>query len=119
MAKYIIRFDDFFVGMDPTGTDELMTFTNGSQDFQTNITQNPPDTLRVDFTSITDFNLGSSVSYEVFVNDTSVKAGTFTWSGANENYLGLYSNYTSLGAETDNFAITVESPPPGSLMLIR
>ncbi len=100
---------DFFVGMDPTGADELKIFTNGSEDFQTNITQNAPDTLRVDFTSITDFNLGSSVSYEVFVDGGSVKAGTFTWSGANENYLGLYSNYTNLGAEMDNFAITVPS----------
>jgi hypothetical protein len=115
---------DFFVGFDPTGTDEMKIFTNGTQVFQMGLTLSAPRTLSVEFTDITDFDSGSSVSYEVFVDAASVDTGTFTWSGTNENYLGLYSNYTHGGAEMDNFQVTADiptAPPvpePGSAMLV-
>ena len=96
---------DFFVGIDPTGTNELEIFTNGTVDFQTNFTLSPPQTLNVVFSEFSDFNAGSSVSYEVFIDDTSINSGSFTWSGTNENYLGLFSNYTSTQAVMDNFVV--------------
>lgn len=102
---------DFFVGFDPTGTDEMKIFTNGAEVFQMGLTLGAARTLSVEFTDITSFDSGSLVSYEVFVDAGSVDTGTFTWSGTNENYIGLYSNYTHGGAEMDNLEITI----PGSV----
>ena len=96
---------DFFVGIDPTGTQELEIFTNGTEDFQTLFTLSPPQTLNVVFSAITDFNAGSTVNYEVFIDGASINAGTFTWSGTDENFLGLYSNYTATQAIMDNFVV--------------
>ncbi len=42
-------------------------------------------TISVDFT-MTDFNAGSTVNYEVFLNDVSRGTGSFTWSDTDANY---------------------------------
>jgi hypothetical protein len=35
---------------------------------------------------MTDFNAGSTVNYEVFLNDVSRGTGAFTWSDTDANY---------------------------------
>ncbi|MGE4490282.1 MAG: hypothetical protein AB7E95_12140, partial [Kiritimatiellales bacterium] len=63
---------------------------------------------------------GSTVNYTVYVNGTAVSGatGTFTWSGANENYIaidGRDNDYTAF----DNFIVeTIPEPASMSLMLI-
>lgn len=108
---------DFFFGYDPTGTKEVKVFINGgTQDYQQGINLDAGALLSVRFSNITDFNSSSSVSYEAFINGGSVKTGSFTWSGTNENYLGLYSNYTVRGGLMDNFTVTA-IPEPATLSL--
>jgi hypothetical protein len=46
------------------------------------------------------------VNYEAFINAGSVKTGSFTWSGTNENYMILYSNYTGNNGLVDNFEVS-------------
>jgi hypothetical protein len=105
---------DFFIGYDTTGTNEVKVYVDGgpgmTQDYQQGINLDATGgTLSATF-SVTDFNSGSTVNYEVFINGGSVKTGSFTWSGTNENYLGLYSNYTTNQGLIDNFAITANAP---------
>ncbi|MGD9419931.1 MAG: Ig-like domain-containing protein [Verrucomicrobiota bacterium JB025] len=95
---------DFFVGIDPTGTEELKVFVNASEVFQTGFSLTPPQTLSVDFT-LTSFASGAPVSYEVFVDGASITTGSFNWSGAEENYIALFSNYTQTQAIMDNFVV--------------
>lgn len=76
--------------------------------------------MRVDFTNVTDFNAGTTIDYEVFNNDVSVASGDFVWGGTNENYIGLFSNWTHSGAEMDNFEVAADItiPEPVSLALL-
>jgi len=109
---------DFFFGYDTTGTNQVKVFINGTtQDFVQNIDLDSGGALSVRFSSITDFNSGSSVSYEAFINGGSVKTGSFTWSGTNENYINVYSNYTQNQGPVDNFEISAV-PEPGSMALL-
>jgi len=102
---------DFFFGYDPTGTTEVKIFTNGgSQVHQRTINLNAGAELSVHFT-LSDFNAGSTVNYEAFVNGVSEDTGSFTWSGTNENYIALYSNYTTHTAIQDNFEVSAVPEP--------
>ena len=74
----------------------------------------PETTLRVDV-SLTDFNAGSLVSYQVFFDDSTAPftSGTFNWSGTNENYLSLASNLTG-NARFNNLLVTAQASLPGN-----
>ena len=96
---------DFFIGFDPTGTNELKVFTNGTEDSQTEFTLTGTQVLNVEFSGFSDFAAGTLVSYEAFIDGESIVTGTFTWSGTDENYLALYSNFTNNQAVIDNFVV--------------
>ncbi len=115
---------DFFFGYDTTGTNEVKVFKNGTtQDYQQSINLDAGATLSATFSGITDFNSGSTVNYEVFINGGSVNTGSFIWSGTNDNYIAVYSNYTTNGTPVDNFSISDPSvvtaiPEPSSTALL-
>jgi hypothetical protein len=71
-------------------------------------------TISVNF-SLADFNAGSSVGYEVFYNAVSKGTGSFTWSGTNENYIGLDAR-DSTGTNLDNFSVSYVPEPSVSLL---
>ncbi|GAA5484477.1 hypothetical protein [Haloferula sargassicola] len=60
-------------------------------------------TIRVKF-EVPDFNLGSTVNYEVFFNGVSRGIGSFVWSGTDENYIGIDSR-DGTGVTFDNLEI--------------
>lgn len=102
-----VDFDsDFFIGIDQTGLRRLVVYENAvpQSDVLFDI-GGGGQTMRVDFTNVTNFNAGTTISYEAFIDDTSVGTGTFDWSGTNENYLGLYANVSQSGAVLDNFVV--------------
>ncbi|MCA9240516.1 MAG: hypothetical protein KDA37_09965 [Planctomycetales bacterium] len=70
--------------------------------------------LSVDF-ALSDFNAGSPVSYRVFYNGVFQGAGSFTWSGTNENYIGL-DGRSGEAVIFDNLTITT-LPEPASMAL--
>ena len=70
-------------------------------------------TISADF-RFADFNAGSTVNYIVYYNGVSQGSGTFTWSGTNENYIGLDGRDNTV-VRVDNFAITV--PEPATVLL--
>lgn len=101
------NFDsDFFIGIDQTGLRRLVAYENGvpKPDVLFDIGDGG-QTLRVDFTNVSNFNAGTTINYEAFIDDVSVESGTFDWSGTNENYLGLYSNVSGNGSIFDNFVV--------------
>jgi hypothetical protein len=108
---------DFYIGYDGSGTEQFRIWENGVLTTTTNLTFANPDTLRVDFTNVTSFAATTTINYEVFNNGSSVASGDFTWGGTNENYLGLFTNWTDGGAELDNFSVSTV-PEPGSLALL-
>lgn len=66
---------------------------------------------------LTDFNMGSTVNFEVFFDDVSRGSGSFTWSDANSNFIGLDAR-DNIGVTFDNFAVTTTAvPEPSSLVL--
>lgn len=111
---------DFFMGYDPTGAGTAVgtyIFKNGTtQDFYNSTARTVGTTLSATFT-FADLNAGSTVNYEAFINGASVKTGSFTWSGTNENYIFLYSNYTGSNGRIDNFAVSTVPEPSGLAML--
>lgn len=110
---------DFFFGYDPTGTTEVKIFDGTTQLHQQTINLSTTGaTLSVRFFGISDFNAGSTVNYEAFINGgTAVDTGSFTWSGTNENYLNVYSNYTSNSGTLDNFAVTAVPESSAALLI--
>lgn len=62
-----------------------------------------------------DFNDGSQVQYEVFYNGDPKGTGSFTWSGSNENYIGVDGRQQT-GVEFDNLRIA-SLPEPSSFMV--
>ncbi len=62
-----------------------------------------------------DFNAGSTVNYEVFLNGVSKGTGSFIWSGDNENYIGLDARDSS-GVSLDNFSVST-IPEPSTAVL--
>lgn len=111
---------DFFMGYDPTGAGTAVgtyVFKNSTtQDFFNSTARTAGTTLSATF-SFDDLNSGSTVNYEAFINGASVKTGSFTWSGTNENYIFLYSNYTGSNGRIDNFAVSTVPEPSGLAML--
>lgn len=114
---------DFFFGYDPTSGGTAVgayVYKNGTtQDHYENVNLSgvATDTLSVRFSGISDFDAGSTVNYEAFINGSSIKTGSFTWSGNDENYINVYSNYTQHQGRLDNFSVTAV-PEPGSLALL-
>lgn len=73
--------------------------------------------VEVDFT-LSDFNSGSTVNYEVFYNSVSQGTGSFAWSGTNQNYIGLDAR-DNTGVSFDNFSVTtVPEPATAALGLL-
>ncbi len=64
-----------------------------------------------------DFNAGSTVNYEVFFNGVSKGTGSFTWSGSNENYIGLDARDSS-AVSLDNFVVSIPEPTTAVLGLL-
>ncbi len=81
----------------------LLPFPSGSG------APSPPDTISGTFT-FADMNSGTTLNYELFVNGVSVVTGSTAWSGTDENYICLMSNYTN-ASTFDNFNVTVPGPP--------
>jgi hypothetical protein len=67
-------------------------------------------TIKASF-GVTSFNAGSNVTYEVFYNGASQGVGSFTWSGTNENYIGLDGRDNTV-VRVDNFSIDTAVPSP-------
>jgi hypothetical protein len=65
--------------------------------------------------SVTDFNAGSLVGYEVFYNGVSQGVGTFLWSGTNENYIGLDGRDNTV-VRVDNFSVTIPEPTTAGMI---
>jgi PEP-CTERM motif len=66
--------------------------------------------------SFGDFNAGSTVNYEVFLNGVSEGTGSFTWSGTDENYIGIDAR-DSGGVSFDNFSVSAV-PEPSTVALV-
>jgi hypothetical protein len=100
---------DFFFGYDNMGTREIKVFVNGgNEDYQQSINLDSGAELSVRFSGINDFNASSTINYEAFVNGNSVKTGSFSWSGTDENYIALYSNYSGGNGILDNFEVNTQ-----------
>jgi hypothetical protein len=109
---------DFFFGYDPTGITEVKIFLGGTEAYQQTIDLSAGGTLSARFYGFSDFNSGTTVNYEAFINGgLPVATGNFTWSGTNENYINLYSNYTDDNARLDNFEV-IAVPEPSSLAML-
>ena len=69
----------------------------------------PPTTMRIDY-FLNDFNAGSTVSYNIFFDDSAIPftSGSFNWSATNENYISLSSNLTS-NSLFDNFEVRTKA----------
>jgi PEP-CTERM motif len=72
-------------------------------------------TISATFT-FSDFNAGSTVDYVVFYNGLAVGTNSFTWSGTDDNYIGLDSR-DGTGGTMDNFTITTV-PEPSAIALL-
>ena len=73
-----------------------------------------PKKLKIDFTC-SDFNIGSTVNYKVTFGGAAMGIGSFTWSGTNENYIGIYSNLFPVSGTTgqlDDFSVIALVPEP-------
>ena len=83
---------------------------------ETDVSSYPvPQTMRVDY-ALSDFNAGSTVDYEAYLGDDLITSGSFTWSGTDENYIGIFTNLSARQARMDNLEITAV-PEPGTLAL--
>ena len=110
---------DFFIGYDPTGTTEVKIFHGGTEAYQQTINFHLlVRTSSVRFYGFSDFNAGTSVSYEASINESIVTTGTFAWSDTNENLINLYSNYTNHTAQFDDFLEISTVPEPSSYALL-
>ena len=109
---------DFFIGYDPTGTTEVKIFLGGAQAYQQTVNLNSGATLSARFYGFSDFNVGTIVRYEVFIDGgAALSTGSFAWSGTNENYINLYSNYTNHTGRFDDFEVST-IPEPSTYTLI-
>ncbi len=70
------------------------------------IPNTPFGTITVNFL-LDDFDAGGTVNYEVFYNGDLRGTGSFTWSGTNENYIGLEGRNGS-GVNLDNLRIATD-----------
>ncbi|RYD19959.1 MAG: hypothetical protein EOP88_16930, partial [Verrucomicrobiaceae bacterium] len=61
--------------------------------------------------SVSNFNSGTTVGYEVFLNGVSKGTGSFTWSGTNENFIGV-DGRDSTSVTVDNLSIATATASP-------
>jgi hypothetical protein len=99
---------DLLVGYKGT-LDTLEIYNNGVLNAAESIIGGLPDspaTMRIEYSSVTDFNSGSGVDYAVYFDDdtTAFTSGSFTWSGTDENYISLSAN-TVAASRFDNLEI--------------
>lgn len=99
---------DFFIGYDPTGTKEVKIFADGVEVHQQAFNLDAGGNLKVVFTNVLNFDASTTINYEAFVDDVSIKTGTFDWSGTDENYITTYSNISTDGGIIDNFKVETE-----------
>ena len=71
-------------------------------------------TITVNF-AVTDFNAGSTVAYEVFLNGVTQGTGSFIWSGTNENFIGIDAR-DSTAVGFDNFSVSTFAPTPAVVL---
>lgn len=90
---------DFFVGFDNVGNNQGIDVSeNGNivlDDLGPLSVPTIPANLTVRFTNITDFNAGSSFDYEVFLDGNSLVTGGGAFSGTDENYFVISSNFSN------------------------
>ncbi|MES2476208.1 MAG: arylsulfatase [Verrucomicrobiota bacterium] len=67
-------------------------------------------TISANFT-LTSFNAGATVHYEIFLNGATRGSGTFIWSGTNENYIGI-DGRDGTSVNVDNFSIATLAGNP-------
>jgi hypothetical protein len=108
---------DFFFGYDPTASGSPVgsyIFRAGQQVYQDAVNLSTGGaTLSVRFFDFSDFNANTVVKYEAFINGGSpIATGTFFWSGTDENYIALYSNYTLDRGVLDNFVVSTAGSGP-------
>ena len=101
-------------------TGDLEIYNNGVLNTEETVTlglPNPPTTIRIDY-MLSDFNQGSTVTYEVHFDsdETPFATGSFTWSGTNENYISVGNNLTNT-SQLDNFVVRVNEEPIVPLQL--
>ena len=106
---------DVYIAYDglPTSTG-ISVFHNGTNITPTRFplpvgTQPLPDTLSAVFT-FADMNAGTTLNFEVFLDGISAGTGSTTWSGTDENYISVTSNYSGT-CTFDNFLVTLPGPP--------
>ena len=113
----ITGVSDLFVAFDNVGTDQgIDVAQNGSiviDDAGPLSIPSIPATLSTRFFNITDFNAGSSFSYEVFLDGNSVATGTSVFSGTNENYFVISSQFSN-EVFLDNFVVSTVSVAPAA-----
>ena len=111
-------YADLFVGYRGNQS-AIQVFENGTEVINNTTAGDAstlPKKLQIDFTC-SDFNVGSTVNYAVTFGGVPIGTGSFTWSGTNENYIGVYSNlYPASGTtgQMDDFAVTAMVAEPSS-----
>jgi methionine-rich copper-binding protein CopC len=111
-------YADLFVGYRGNQS-AIQVFDNGTEVINNTTAGDAstlPKKLQIDFTC-PDFNAGSTVNYAVTFGGAAMGTGSFTWSGTNENYIGVYSNLFPASGTTgqmDDFAVAalIAEPPP-------
>jgi hypothetical protein len=110
-------YADLFVGYRGNQS-AIQVFENGTEVINNTTAGDAstlPKKLKIDFTC-SDFNVGSTVNYEITFGGAAMGTGSFTWSGTNENYIGVYSNMFPASGTTgqmDDFAVAalIAEPP--------
>ncbi len=109
-------YADLFVGYRGNQS-AIQVFDNGTEVINNTTAGDAttlPKKLRIDFTC-SDFNAGSTVNYAVTFGGAAMGTGSFTWSGTNENYIGVYSNLFPASGTTgqlDDFAVAARMAGP-------
>ncbi len=88
--------------------------TSGTVAGITGLGTQPTGNVTVNF-FFASFDQDSTVNYEVFFNGVSRGAGTFVWSGDNENYIGLDARATN-GAFVDSLTVSIIPEPSAALL---
>lgn len=101
---------DFSIFYDSIGgTQGISTRHNGSFEANLQNTAPYPRTLSAVFT-FANMNLGTVLNYEVLLDNNPIGSGSTAWSGTDENYISLQSNYTNF-ARINFFEVSGEFAP--------
>jgi hypothetical protein len=104
---------DFYLGIRGNST---LAWGAGSSAPATAAVAAKTGTISAEFVA-NDFNAGSTVAYQVFYNGVAQGFGTFRWSGANENFIGVDAR-DAVSVSLDNFKIeSVAGLTPQTLRL--